>query len=543
MAGASEPAAPPKPRPHQLPPDVQDLAGRAEHLRQLDDLAPRAGTVVVTAVSGTAGVGKTTLAVHWAHRAADRFPDGLLYADLRGFDPGGAAADQREAVRAFLEALGVGPRDVPTTSEARLGLYRTLLADKRVLVLLDNARDAAHARPLIAGGTGSLVIVTSRNRLTSLMTTNNAVPVVLDLLTDDEARSLLAARLGQARVAAEPEAVTEVVRQCAHLPLALVLAAARAAASTLTLTAPAGELRESGGLDGLHVHDDDADVRSVFSWSYRLLSAPAARALRLHPAREFDLASAASALAEDPVATQRALRELTGCHLLTEDTAGRCSVHDLLRAYAADLCAQVDSPADGEAATRRPLDHYRNTAPAADRIITPTSDHMATPSPVPGVHLTPLDGGAEALAWFAAARSVLPAIADLSPAAGLADHVWQTTCSSTRSSTAKATAWTSTTPRRAHWRRRSAAGTSRAGRGRANAWPGEHPARTPRRGRGTPADGADPAPRARRRGPAGPDLHEPRTPGHPPAGPHGRAAPGAPSATRTSAISRGAPKR
>jgi predicted ATPase len=223
---------------------VRHFAGRAGELATLTGLVRKpggtGGTVVISAMSGTAGVGKTALAVWWAHQVADRFPDGQLYVNLRGFDPTGSVMDPAEAVRRFLDALQVPPERIPVDLDAQAALYRSQLAGKRMLVVLDNARDSAQVRPLLPGSPTCLVLVTSRNQLTSLIAAAGVHPITLDLLTDDEAQQLLARRLGADRVAAEPAAVAEIITRCAHLPLALALVTARAAIRPhLTTTPPA----------------------------------------------------------------------------------------------------------------------------------------------------------------------------------------------------------------------------------------------------------------------------------------------------------------
>jgi hypothetical protein len=240
--------------PRQLPPAVPYFAGRAaefDALAQLTDQAvqaaggPRsAGTIVISAISGAAGIGKTALAVHWAHRVAERFPGGQLHVNLRGADRTGSPVRPSEALRGFLEALGVPPRRIPGGLAAQAGLYRSLLAGRRMLVLLDNAGDAEQVRPLLPGSPGCLVLVTSRSRLTDLVTAEQAQPLTLGLLSLDEARDLLNGRLGASRVAAEPAAVREIIARCARLPLALSTVAAHAAAHPgYPLAALDGELR------------------------------------------------------------------------------------------------------------------------------------------------------------------------------------------------------------------------------------------------------------------------------------------------------------
>ncbi|MGD0560790.1 MAG: BTAD domain-containing putative transcriptional regulator [Streptosporangiaceae bacterium] len=236
--------------PRQLPAGIAHFTGRADALKILDALAGRvgatAGAVVITVIDGTAGIGKTALAVHWAHRHADRFPDGQLYVNLRGFDPAGTLVPAPAAIRGFLGALGVPPPQIPAALEEQAGLYRSLLAGRRMLIVLDNARDPEQVRPLLPGAAGCLVLVTSRSRLTSLVALQGAHPVTLDLLTLDEARDLLARRLGAERAAIEADALDGLIELCARLPLALNIIAARAAAHPdVPLTALTGQLRET----------------------------------------------------------------------------------------------------------------------------------------------------------------------------------------------------------------------------------------------------------------------------------------------------------
>jgi len=263
--------------PRQLPVAARHFAGRAGALTALAGLAAEAGgtdgtsrAMVIAVIEGTAGIGKTALAVHFAHQAARDFPDGQLYVNLRGFDPAGPPMTPGEAIRIFLDALGVPAAQLPASLDAQTGLYRSLLAGRRMLVLLDNARDAGQVRPLLPAGPGCLVLVTSRSQLTGLAAAEGARPMALDLLTGGEAHELLAARLGDERLAAEPAAVQELIGLCARLPLALAIAAARAASQpALPLAALAAELRDAGGrLDALDVGDTAASVRAVFSWSY-----------------------------------------------------------------------------------------------------------------------------------------------------------------------------------------------------------------------------------------------------------------------------------
>ncbi|MDW6064706.1 BTAD domain-containing putative transcriptional regulator [Streptomyces sp. FXJ1.4098] len=342
-----------EPRPAQLPQDLPAFSGRRAQLAKLSALLPEAGrpldTAVISVIGGMAGVGKTTLAVHWAHQVADRFPDGQFYVDLRGFDPTGTALDPGEAVRDFLCALGVPRHRVPHGLDAQTALYRSLLAGRRFLVLLDNALDTEQVRPLLPGAPGCLVIVTSRDTLTGLVADHGAHPLSLCWLDAEEGRELLAARLGAVRVAAEPQAAAEIVELCAGLPLALSCVAARLAAHPgFRLSALAAELRDAHDrLDA--IARGSAEVSTVFSWSYRALSAGAARLFRLlagHPGPDLSASAVAELAALDGLdgldgldaqESARLLAELTRAHLVAELSPGRYSVHDLLRSYAAGL--------------------------------------------------------------------------------------------------------------------------------------------------------------------------------------------------------------
>ena len=422
------------PRPRQLPSAVPGFTGRAAHLARLDALLPREGSgqgtaVVISAIDGTAGVGKTALAVHWAHRVAHRFPDGQLYVNLRGFDPTGPVPPD-EAVRGFLDALHVPAQRMPVGLDAQAALYRSLLAGRRMLVVLDNARDADQVRPLLPGSPGCLVIVTSRNQLGGLVAAEGAHPVPLDLLDPADAAQLLVRRLGAERVAAEPEALATIVQACAGLPLALVIVAARAATRPgLSLAVLAGELtRARGGLDAFSGADPATDVRAVFSWSYRALSEPAGRLFRmlgLHPGTDLAMPAAAS-LAGAPAAEVRPLlAELVRARLVAEHTPGRYAFHDLLRAYAAELAAETDPPEERQAALQRMFDHYLHTAYTADARLNPHRDKITRTAAVPGVTIYEVGDQRQALAWFAGEHATLLAVVERAAAAGYDTHTWQ----------------------------------------------------------------------------------------------------------------------
>ena len=329
---AVPPVAGPAAVPTQLPTAVP-IVGRAAELSTLDSLPP--GTVCVLA--GTAGVGKTALAVHWAHRVANRFVDGRLYVNLHGYDASGSPTSPVEALRGLLGALGISTARMPVGLPALTGLYRSLLTGRRVLVVLDNARDDEQVRPLLPGTPGCQVLITSRNQLTGLVAAENAHPLTLDLLTSAESRELLGRRLGATRVAAEPEAVEAIVNRCAGLPLALAVTAASATRATLATTAAA---LEASTLDTLCGDEPATDLREVFAWSYRTLSAAAARLCRLvgrHPEPDIDVSAVTSLAGVSGRRGHTLVAELTRAHLLDERLPGRYSCHALLRAYANEL--------------------------------------------------------------------------------------------------------------------------------------------------------------------------------------------------------------
>ncbi|MEJ3748992.1 BTAD domain-containing putative transcriptional regulator [Actinomycetes bacterium KLBMP 9797] len=404
-------------RPAHLPADVPYFTGRVTELTTLDALSAAAiarSAMVTVAIAGPAGVGKTALAVHWARRVADAFPDGQLYVNLRGFDPSGSAMSSTEAVRVFLDALEVPSDRIPDDLPAQINLYRSLLAHKRVLVMLDNARDAQQVRPLLPGGAGCVALVTSRSQLTGLVAADGAQPVDLDLLTIDEAREMLDRRLGLHRTAAEPDAVLHIIDHCARLPLALAIVAAHAMSRpTDPLQSWAAALRQArDGLEAFSSADPATDVRAVFSWSYQTLTPAAAalfRLLSLHPGPDFDTAAAAS-LAGVPVpAIRPLLAELIAAHLLTRRPYQRFGFHDLLRAYATELAHEFDSHRERRAATHRMLDHYLHTAYACDRLLSPQREPVTIAPPAPGTALEPISDYHAAMNWFATEHTVLMA--------------------------------------------------------------------------------------------------------------------------------------
>jgi DNA-binding SARP family transcriptional activator/tetratricopeptide (TPR) repeat protein len=420
--------------PRQLPAAVSGFTGRTAELAALTQMldetgADSPGTVVISAIAGTAGVGKTALALRWAHQIAGRFPGGQLYVNLRGFDPSGAPMAATEAVRGFLDALGVRPDRIPLQPEAQAGLYRSLLADRSMLIVLDNARDEQQIRPLLPASPGSLVVVTSRNQLGGLAAAHQARLLSLDVLSQDESVHLLAARIGADRATAEPTAVSEIAALCARLPLALAIAAARAEARPdFPLAALAGELRDRAGrLDALDAGDPAASVRAVFSWSYRQLSDDTARMFRLlglHPGPDISVPAVASLAAVNEPEARRLLAGLTRAHLVAEHVPGRYALHDLLRAYAVDQGHEADPEAERAAAVGRVVDHYRHTARDAASTIHPFGRIVLTP-PSTGTAPEQFTAPEQALAWFEAEYHVLLAAVALAVDWGLDSQGWQ----------------------------------------------------------------------------------------------------------------------
>jgi DNA-binding SARP family transcriptional activator len=434
----AEPAPAPLTVPAQLPADLATFTGRSEELGHLDRLlAGRDGrqptTALVTAVAGTAGVGKTALTVRWAHQVRDQFPDGQLYVNLRGFGPTGSAMTPAEALRGFFDALDVPPGRIPEDLHAQTALYRSLLTGKRVLIVLDNARDAEQVRPLLPSWPGCLTLITSRNQLASLVAVEGARLVTLDLPPDADSRLMLADRLGEERVAHEPDAVEQIIAGCARLPLALAIVAARAAAHPeFPLSALAAELRDvrHGGLYALTAGDETTDVRAVFSWSYHALSTPAARVFRLlglHFGESVSTAAAASMAGLPYGVVRPLLGELAAAHLLQERLPGRYSFHDLLRAYATEQVEQREAAEERRAAVHRMLDHYLHSMSGAAAILVfnPGSP-MVTPQPAwPLVTVVSHVDRSGALAWCTAERPALIAAIRYAAAEGFDRHACQ----------------------------------------------------------------------------------------------------------------------
>jgi tetratricopeptide (TPR) repeat protein len=418
------------PQPRQVPSVTPYFTGREAELAALDALADqataRAGPVVVV-IAGTAGVGKSTLANYFARRAAARFPDGQLHVNLRGFDNPVRPLDGSAALRGFLEALGVQPAAVPSDMDAQAALYRSLVADRSLLIVLDNASDLGQVRRLIPGSQGCLVVVTSRNYLAGLLA-QGAQVLTLAPFTQDDAVRFLCRRLTTRRVEREPRAAADLIGLCARLPLAISVAAAYAATrAELSLTALTAELRRRT-LDVLDTGDAETSARTVFSWSSQSLSERAARMFRLlgvHPGPDVSVAAAASLAALPVGQAQAALRELARAHLADEPQPGRFAVHDLLRVYAAEQALAVDGEASLRDADLRLLDHFLRTGHAGALLLAPSRDCGELPPPRPGVIIDPPVTEDAALAWFTAEHRPLLAAAARAAERELVPYCWQ----------------------------------------------------------------------------------------------------------------------
>jgi tetratricopeptide (TPR) repeat protein len=409
--------------PQQLPAAVACFTGRDAELTALTSLLGprvRAPAVVISAIGGTAGVGKTALAVHWAHQVAERFPDGQLYVNLRGYDPGEPvfAAD---ALAGFLRALGVPGQQVPDDADERTRLYRSRLAGRRVLMVLDNARDGEQVRPLLPGHPGCLALVTSRDSLAGLVATDGARRLDLDVLPPGDAVALLRSLIGP-RADDEPEATAELAGLCARLPLALRIAAELATARrTVPLAELVAELAESR-LDLLDAGEDRADVRAVFSWSLRQLPDSVAEAFALtalHPGADLDVHAAAALTGTTTGQARRVLGRLHRASLVQTTRPGRYEMHDLLHAYAREQATAYDADGWCHQALTRLFDYYLAASAAAMDILFPADADRRPRIPSSAAVALAMPGEAEARAWLDRERANLAAVA-----AHCAGHGW-----------------------------------------------------------------------------------------------------------------------
>lgn len=425
----------PSPVPQQLPGSVRGFVNRVAELARLDQALARQDddlhAMTLLVITGTAGVGKTSLAVHWAHRIRGQFPDGQLYVNLRGYDPG-APVEPDEALDRFLRALGVPAEAIPGDSQAKESAFRSLVADRRMLIVLDNASAVRQVRPLLPGTPSCLVLVTSRSRLSGLAARDGAQRITVDVLAPGEAVELLRRVTREYRQHDDARELSELARLCARLPLALRIAAERAASRPrMQLAELISDLRDESGLwDALSAEDDEeADaVRAVFAWSYQALPADAARLfclLGLHPGPHFGVPAAAALVGETVSQTRHVLDVLVGAHLIEQPAPGRYQFHDLLRAYSADRAQHLIEASAISAARVRLFSWYVHAAnSAADTLHPPWTRIQLAPVP-PGVPPSAIMTHEEALNWYNAEQENVAAVTRAAERYRM-DHVaWQ----------------------------------------------------------------------------------------------------------------------
>ncbi|SER15051.1 DNA-binding transcriptional activator of the SARP family [Lentzea xinjiangensis] len=403
--------------PRQLPSAPAHFVGRGQDLAALDDALRTAG---IATIAGAGGMGKTWLALHWAHRNLHRFPDGQLFVDLRGFSPDETPMDPDAAIRGFLHALGVDASRVPADPHGRAALFRDLTARRRMLVVADNAADAAQVAPILPVGGTCRVLVTSRNRLSGLVTAHGARAVRLDVLPGHDAGSLLAGRIGAARLGTDPLAVTRLVELCGGLPLALSIVGARILTEPDLSPAAIARQLEELGLGALDA-DPSVSVPVVLSWSYRTLTGTQKKVfalLGIAPGEDVGLVATASLADLSTEDTAVALRALEQASLVSIGSGFRVRAHDLVRAYAAERARQVPGR---EEALRRLVDHHAHTAHANNRLIDPHRPSIAIGEAAPGTHVSPAADRAGALAWFDAERGTYRAVQRTAAARGWND--------------------------------------------------------------------------------------------------------------------------
>lgn len=432
----------PGPRPAQLPGDVRGFVNRTHELSSLDSLLENpfgthqdSAALRIAVVVGTAGVGKTSLAVRWAHRIKDRFPEGQLYVNLHGYDPSPSVA-VTDVLGRFLHALDVPLERIPAGEEPRAELFRSVTAGRRVLIVLDNAATTGEVRPLLPGSPDCLVAITSRTRLSGLVVREGAHRVSVETLSQAESVRLLRTVMAGYRGDDDEAELAELARLCARLPLALRIVAERAAARPrMPLSDLITDLRDESGLwDALSAtgeeEADEADaVRTVFAWSYRTLAPQTARMFRLlglHPGSDFGVEAAAALAAVTPVRARRHLDTLAGAHLLEECGHDRYQFHDLLRAYAVDQTQREESAQDRRAALERVLGWYVHSAAAAARAGSCTYTLPVTLEPLSdGVGPAAFNGAKTAIAWYETERDNLITAVRIAGTIGLDRIAWQ----------------------------------------------------------------------------------------------------------------------
>ncbi|TYB69316.1 tetratricopeptide repeat protein [Nonomuraea sp. PA05] len=432
-------ASPPQPGwevPCQLPPDVQHFAGRwaetAQLQSHLDAFSPGdAGSPLVCLIAGMGGVGKSALAVRWCLANRRRFPDGQLHLDLRGFGPDDAPITPGDAVRTMLESLGVPATRIPTTFDARVGMFRGLLADRRMIIVLDNARDSEQVRSLIPGSPGSLVVITSRNVLPDLVVGYAARLVTLDPLTEEHAGELITRRLADVATIPGRATIQKIIDVCGGLPLALNIVLARMVAHAHDLASVMSDdmTRPEHRLEAFSLGEDRSDLEAVFSWSFRSLTPDAGRLFRLlglHVSPEITLAAAASLLGTDLSRTRRVMSELVRSHLISSLGKDRFGAHDLVWAYACRLAVTEIGPAGKDAARRRVLDHYLHSAMRGDLLLNPFFQiPLSVPVPGEGVAVCEFTDSEAATRWFHTERRALISAVEESAATGANVPTWQ----------------------------------------------------------------------------------------------------------------------
>jgi tetratricopeptide (TPR) repeat protein len=400
------------PTPRQLPRDITYFTGRSNEMASLDTLiadvkSDAAAAVIVSLIAGTAGVGKTALAVHWGHRVRNHFPGGDLYVNLQGYGPEPPLTPS-QCLEGFLTVMGILPERIPREVEMRAAMFRTLLDERRMLIILDNAGSAEQVRPFLPGSPGSLVVVTSRSRLPGLIARDGARPINLSMLAADDANTLLGKIVGT-RITVEPQAASRIVRSCAHLPLALRIAAEYAVTHPQQALADLAQAlaEERDRLDIVSPSGDNTTaVRSVFSWSYRVLRPELARAFRLlglHTGPDISVGAAAALIGTNMAAGSKLIDELCAVHLIEEPIAGRYRFHDLLRAYAAERAYADELSSARTEAVEHMLFWYLHAASAVRSMISAPRPQSPFTLPVtfglPPVSVPVFSNQKEALSW------------------------------------------------------------------------------------------------------------------------------------------------
>jgi tetratricopeptide (TPR) repeat protein/transcriptional regulator with XRE-family HTH domain len=429
--GAAAPSVAARSVPRQLPAAPRGFAGRARELAALGGAADTAAggsqAAMVTVIAGAGGIGKTWLALRWAHDHLDWFQDGQLFVDLRGFSPDGDPVEPLTVVRGFLATLGVDPAEMVGGLDELSALFRSRVAGRRMLIVLDNAASADQVTPLLPGAAGCSVLITSRQVLSALLHRYGAHLVRLGVLGEDDAHTLLAHRLGQERLTAEPDAITALIRSCGNYPLALSVVASRA---QINSDVPVGEfvseLREAG-LDALDDTDPTASLPDVLSWSLRALTVEQRRVfalLGIAPGADIALHAVAHLIDLPRAQARKILRQLEDASLLTRHAHDRYLLHDLVRGYAAGTANREIPQETQEAAVRRVLDCYLHTAHAAGHLLEPNLPLLQRDLPTAAVEPHPLPDATAAMDWLNVEHRNLMAAQHTAAVLGWHDTVW-----------------------------------------------------------------------------------------------------------------------